>query len=139
MAANDSLTGHDTGFDRLVLQEELLLQVTEALTQALEDGGVKKAELARRLGKTPGFVSQVFGGGRNLTLRTVADIAGALSLRPTLELSPQHKSLRESVFQPDQQVLRWDQDAWSRRPTQTVSGPSQATWIQQQAALSAAA
>ena len=94
MTAKYSKAGHDEEFDRLVRQEELILQVTEALTQALDEAGVKKTELARRLGKTPGFVSQVFGGGRNLTLRTVADIAGALSLRPRLELSSVQDSFR---------------------------------------------
>lgn len=87
MAMYDSLTGDDPEFRRLVRQEELILQVTDTLTQALDDAGVTRAELARRLGKSPGFVSQVFGGGRNLTLRTVADIAAALSLRPALTLS----------------------------------------------------
>lgn len=93
MTVKSFLPGHDEEFDRLVRQEELILQVTEVLTQALDDAGVKKAELARRLGKSPGFVSQVFGGGRNMTLRTVADIAGALSLRPRLELSSVQNSL----------------------------------------------
>ena len=74
-------------FDRLVRQEELILDVTERLTEALLEANVTKAELARRLGRTPGFVSQVLAGGRNLTLRTIADVAGALSLRPSLELS----------------------------------------------------
>ena len=74
-------------YKRLVRQEELILDVTEGLTEALDRGGVTKAELARRLGRTPGFVSQVLRGGRNLTLRTIADIAGALSLRPSLRLA----------------------------------------------------
>ena len=78
--------------DLLVRQEELILDVTERLTQALENAGVTQAELAKRLGKSPGFVSQVFGGGRNLTLRSISDIATALSLRPTLQLSSEHES-----------------------------------------------
>ena len=100
MAANDVLAAHDDEFDRLLLQEELILDVTEKLTQALNGAGVTKAELARRLGRSPGFVSQVFGGGRNLTLRTISDIAAALSLRPALELS----SCRESA--PEKET-RW--------------------------------
>ena len=101
MALNDSLTGDDPEFRRLVRQEELILQVTETLTQALVDAGVTKAELARRLGKSPGFVSQVFGGGRNLTLRTVSDIAAALSFRPTLNLSDDQESdITDSPFDP---------------------------------------
>lgn len=81
--------------DLLVRQEELILDVTERLTQALENAGVTQAELAKRLGKSPGFVSQVFGGGRNLTLRSISDIATALSLRPTLQLSSERESLFE--------------------------------------------
>ena len=63
MMADDFLLRQDEEFDRLVRQEELILQVTETLTQALDEAGVTKAELARRLGKSPGFVSQVLGGG----------------------------------------------------------------------------
>ena len=78
--------------DLLVRQEELILDVTERLTQALDDAGVTKTELAKRLGKSPGYVSQVFGGGRSLTLRTISDIATALSLRPTFQLSSDRES-----------------------------------------------
>ena len=73
--------------DFLVRQEELILDVTERLTQALDNAGVTERQLAKRLGKSPEFVSEVFGGGRNLTLRTISDIATALSLRPAFQLS----------------------------------------------------
>ncbi|MCY4027582.1 MAG: helix-turn-helix transcriptional regulator [Acidobacteria bacterium] len=73
-------------YERLLRQERLILDVTEQLAGALENSGVTRAELARRMGRTPGFVSQVLNGGRNLTLRTIADIAGALSLRPSLKV-----------------------------------------------------
>ncbi len=73
--------------DLLVRQEELILDVTERLTQALDNAGVTERQLAKRLGKSPEFVSEVFGGGGNLTLRTISDIATALSLRPAFQLS----------------------------------------------------
>ena len=73
-------------YERLLRQEELILDVTEALAGALKEQGVTRAELARRLNRTPGFVSQVLGGGKNLTLRTIADVARALSLRASLKL-----------------------------------------------------
>ena len=71
----------------MVAEEDLILAVTDALTQALDDAHLTQAELAQRLGRTPGYVSQIFGGGRNLTLRTVANIARALSMRPTFMLT----------------------------------------------------
>ena len=84
----DARSGHrGERYEQLLRQERLILDVTEQLAGALENGGVTRAELARRMGRTPGFVSQLLGGGRNLTLRTVADIAAALSLRPSFKLS----------------------------------------------------
>lgn len=86
MTTNANSRSRGEAYERLVRQEELILDVTERLTEALQEAGVTKAELARRLERTPGFVSQLLGGGRNLTLRTISDIAVALSLRPGLEL-----------------------------------------------------
>jgi plasmid maintenance system antidote protein VapI len=63
---------------RLHLEEQLIFDVTEGLSEALESAGLTKTELAKRLGTTKGFVSQLLAGGRNLTLRTVADVADAL-------------------------------------------------------------
>jgi transcriptional regulator with XRE-family HTH domain len=76
---------------RLLRQEELILEVTEALSEALAREGVTKAELARRLGKTKGFVSQILAGGRNLTLRTVADVADVLGCRVRVEVLSQNE------------------------------------------------
>jgi transcriptional regulator with XRE-family HTH domain len=65
---------------RLLKQEKLILEVTEALSEAIEERGLTRSEIAKRLGKTKGFVSQLLAGGRNLTLRTVADIADAIGI-----------------------------------------------------------
>ncbi len=80
---------------RLLRQEELILEVTERLSEALSQEGITKAELARRLGKTKGFVSQVLAGGRNLTLRTIADIADSLKCRIRIQLAKESR-LRET-------------------------------------------
>ncbi len=66
---------------RLLREEELILDVTELLSSALEEKRMTKSELAEKLGKTKGFVTQVLSGNRNLTLRTIADIADALGFR----------------------------------------------------------
>ena len=81
----DARRGED--YERLLCQERLILDVTERLVEALNHEDITRAELAVRLGRTSGFVSQVLGGGRNLTLRTIADISAALSVRPSFELS----------------------------------------------------
>lgn len=75
-----------SNYDRLVRQEEFILEVTEALAKAMKSSGCSKAELAKRLGVTRGLVSQIMAGGKNLTLRTVADVAAALGVKPRLEM-----------------------------------------------------
>src|SRR5258708_34367211 len=67
-------------------QEELILDATEALARALRSSGLTQSDLATRLGKTKGFVSQILGGGKNLTLRTLADVAGALGCKVQIQL-----------------------------------------------------
>jgi transcriptional regulator with XRE-family HTH domain len=74
----------DPEFARLLAQEELILEVTEVLCGLLEQEKVSRKELADRLGKTKGFVSHLLNGGRNLTLRTVADILHVLGYKVTL-------------------------------------------------------
>ena len=98
---------HGEAYERLLCQERLILDVTELLAGALEDGGVTRAELARCLGRTPGFVSQLLGGGRNLTLRTIADIAVALSLRPSFKLSSDRKTVSEWTKETSYNNYNW--------------------------------
>lgn len=64
---------------------------------ALDEAGITGTELADRLGFTPGYVSQVSGGGRNLTLRTVADIAATLSMPPTVVLVGENGTTSNSL------------------------------------------
>jgi transcriptional regulator with XRE-family HTH domain len=71
---------------RLLNQEKLILEVTEALSEAIEEQGLTRSEVAKRLGKTKGFVSQLLGGGRNLTLRSVADLADAMGVSLKVEV-----------------------------------------------------
>jgi len=69
---------------RLVVQGELIMEVTETLCELMEKEKISRKELADRLGKSKGFVSQLLNGGRNLTLRTVADILHVLGYKVTL-------------------------------------------------------
>ena len=62
----------------------LNLEVTETICELLEKEKISRKELADRLGKSKGFVSQLLNGGRNLTLRTVADILHVLGYKVTL-------------------------------------------------------
>lgn len=69
---------------QILEQERLILDATELICHTLERAGISKSELAKRLGKSKGRVSQLLDGSRNMTLRTLADIFTALGERVEL-------------------------------------------------------
>jgi transcriptional regulator with XRE-family HTH domain len=75
----------DSEFAKLMAQGELIMEVTETICELLEKEKISRKELADRLGKSKGFVSQLLNGGRNLTLRTVADILHVLGYKVALK------------------------------------------------------
>ena len=107
---------NDPEFRKLLAQEELILEVTETICELLEKEKISRKELADRLGKSKGFVSQLLNGGRNLTLRTVADILHVLGYRayltPFKEGEQRQESnvieLRTTYTPPKSPVLTWE-------------------------------
>ena len=57
-----------------------LFRVTEDILVAMEDLGVTKSELARRLGKSKSRITQLLSGSSNMTIGTLSDIAVELGL-----------------------------------------------------------
>lgn len=71
---------------RAFAREELAYKVTEDLLVLMEDMGVSKIELSRRLGKSRSYVTQILGGSRNMTLSSLSDICFALGFKPDVVL-----------------------------------------------------
>src|SRR5690242_15227303 len=67
----------------------LVTQLTNEINWHLRERGLTRADLAARMGVSPGRVSQILGGGENLTLRTLAALSTALDARFDIELSTQ--------------------------------------------------
>jgi transcriptional regulator with XRE-family HTH domain len=65
----------------------LITELTNEITWHMRERGLSRADLAARMGVSPGRVSQILGGGENLTLRTLAALATALDARFGIELS----------------------------------------------------
>src|ERR1700744_2629838 len=74
---------HDQIEDELLA---LVTQLTNEITWSLRERGLTRADLAARMGVSPGRVSQILGGGENLTLRTLAALTSALDARFAAEL-----------------------------------------------------
>jgi transcriptional regulator with XRE-family HTH domain len=70
----------DQNMDRAKLYQfaQLELEVTELLCELMEKNNVSRAELARRVGVKPPYVTRILRGQTNLTLKTVRDFFFAL-------------------------------------------------------------
>ena len=91
---------------RRYAQNSLIVDTAVAIDKALEIAGLSQKDLAQRLGKTEGYVSQVLSGGANLTLRTLADFAYGLNCSVDIGLSP--VSVVSITF-PSQDGVSWTQ------------------------------
>jgi len=58
------------------------------MLSAMDEAGVTRAELARRLGITPGAVTQILSG-RNLTILTFVKVLAACGLSLRFVMEPQ--------------------------------------------------
>ena len=65
----------------------LVTQLTNEVTVHLREHGLTRAELASRMGVSPGRISQVLSGGENLTLRTLAAVSTALDAQFDVQLN----------------------------------------------------
>ncbi len=90
--------------------ESMRLDFVEEVERMMAENGVTRAELARRMGSSPAYVTQMFRGLFNPTLLTLAKVALALDAQVELKLArrravsgkravltrpPRHESLRE--------------------------------------------
>ena len=61
----------------------LVTQLTNEINWLMQERGLTRADLAASMGVSPGRVSQILGGGENLTLRTLAALAVAAAVATT--------------------------------------------------------
>lgn len=82
----ESWASKDKQNARLVAQEDLIVEVAEKMWAAIQAAQTTQKDLATHLGRSQAFVSQCLNGGRNMTLRTLADMAFVLDLKPRFML-----------------------------------------------------
>ncbi len=97
----DSLAQTKDGL-RLLQQEHAIIEATELICAIMKEDGVTRSQLAQRLGKTRGWVTQLLDGAANMTLRTAADIFTALGYELRLGACR-----LEEVVSSDEQTIRW--------------------------------
>ncbi len=78
-------------------KSNFILDVTEEICKILSEKNITRQELADRLGKSKGFVSQILNGSRNMTLNTLADVCIALGCTPKVKISDEIQKSKDNV------------------------------------------
>ncbi|MCG7531408.1 helix-turn-helix domain-containing protein [Psychrobium sp. MM17-31] len=84
--------------EKAYAREDLVFNVTEDLLLILEDLSISKAELARRLGKSKSYVTQILSGSRNMTLGSFSDICFVLGFKPEVRVPVAPAKLEKSEW-----------------------------------------
>ena len=77
--------------DPLFTAELMKLQFADDLVRLLEARGLKRTELAEKLGTNRGYVTRVLNTEYNLSVETMAKIALALDARISLRMLPREE------------------------------------------------
>jgi transcriptional regulator with XRE-family HTH domain len=64
--------------------ERLLIGINEEIVAQMENKGVTRTELARRLGVDKSYVTRMLNGMPNMTLKTLVSVASALDCRVSM-------------------------------------------------------
>lgn len=80
---------------------------TEDLFRLMEGRDVTKAELARRIGKSPAYVTKVFRGNSNFTIDSMVKLAHALDGQLCIHVGRKESSVRwlDVISRPPVQVI----------------------------------
>ena len=100
---------------RVFEEEKLILSVAEGIWEAMDQGGVTRADIADRLGTTRANITQLLSGSRNMTLKSLAAVSYACGVRASLSFQPVPElSDATSAYEPQQAPIpkiafSWDE------------------------------
>ncbi|MEC6831250.1 helix-turn-helix domain-containing protein [Photobacterium toruni] len=130
MSARDMFYKENTFFnnaeERAYAREDLVFNVTEDLLVMLDELNISKTELARRLGKSKSYISQILNGSRNMTLGSFSDICFALNFKPEIKIP----------VKPVEQVKSSWTNIESPKVIKTKQSPSKSIYLAHDAAWS---
>lgn len=98
MQSHHEILMQDPEYRKQFAIERFVAECTEVISCIMHEKQISKADLARRLGKSRAWVTQLLSGGRNVTVRTLAEVAYELNselvISPRLPAVVSHKAKR---------------------------------------------
>ena len=75
-------------------REALAFEASELISRLMEEQQVSKTDLAQQVGTSKSHVTQLLSGSRNMTLRTLAELAFAVGHKVEIRSLPQPRKDR---------------------------------------------
>lgn len=88
MKTQHEMLMEDPEFRRLLAIETLVTESSEVVARLMAEQSLSKADLARKLGKSRAWVTQLLSGKANMTIRTLAELMYALGSEVKLQAQP---------------------------------------------------
>ena len=115
---------------RLYQQERAILDVTELVCKVMDEQHVNRSELARRIGKTKGYITQLLDGRTNMTVRTIADVFTALGRAVYFQEGPLEASVNAAPFLSLELEPAWVEQERPWSDTVVITGGPHAAKVQ---------
>lgn len=103
--------------EKAFAREEIVYNVTEDLLVILEDMELSKKDLAKKLGKSKSYVSQVLSGARNMTLGTLSDICFAIGIKPKISLPVGEAHIEAHIVDYQNDKFSWEEMTIPQKPS----------------------
>ena len=84
----------DPRYQRLVAEEQVILDITESLTEAMNEAGLTREDVAEQAGVHPGALQRELEGAAGIPLRDLIRVAAAVGLKPKLAHAPELRRRR---------------------------------------------
>lgn len=101
------------GKDHTFLTEEAKIGFAVSLERQMEQERVSQADLARRMRKTPAYISKVLRGDANLTIKTMVGLVSAVNGTLHLHVAQNHADVRWTEVLSFPETTQSDEDAMS--------------------------
>jgi transcriptional regulator with XRE-family HTH domain len=72
----------------------VLLDVTEGIVKRMIEQGVRRTDLAERLGTSRAYVTKLLDGQENMTLKTLVRVANALDMKVDTKFVPRERAAK---------------------------------------------
>jgi len=105
--------------EREMACERLIFNTTEDLLLAMQDANISRSELAKKLGKSKAHVCQLLDGSRNMTLKTLSDMAYALGAVAKVVILREGVDVSHAII-PDMNRLAWKATDVSNNSSHTI-------------------